>query len=105
MKDHKGKARMSLVLRSTVEGIARVRGYGADKYGDPENWKTVSDGLYWDAILRHVYAAMDGEQLDKESGLPHLAHAACNVMFLLERQQKGISVQSNAQGDSFLKKV
>ena len=36
------------------------------------------------AAMRHIMAFNDGEDKDPESGLSHLAHAACCIMFLLE---------------------
>ena len=35
------------------------------------------------ATIRHLTAWRSGERLDPESGLPHLAHAACSVLFML----------------------
>ena len=65
--------------------VVDVLGFGARKYA-PDNWRTVPDarGRYFDAALRHLIAWQQGEQIDPESGLPHLAHAACCVLFLLE---------------------
>jgi hypothetical protein len=34
--------------------------------------------------MRHLHAFNDGEDKDPESGLSHLAHLGCCVMFLLE---------------------
>ena len=38
---------------------------------------------YFSAAQRHLLAWNDGEDNDPESGLPHLAHASCNLMFML----------------------
>ena len=35
------------------------------------------------AVFRHMTAWFMGEDLDKESGISHLAHAACSIVFLL----------------------
>jgi hypothetical protein len=35
-------------------------------------------------VLRHTMLALAGEDLDTESGLPHLAHAIVQALFLLE---------------------
>ena len=47
-----------------------------------ENWKI---GLNKDEILesltRHLFALIDGEENDPESGLPHIGHIFCNAMF------------------------
>lgn len=42
------------------------------------------------AAMRHLAAWRDGEQLDEESGLPHLAHALCCIVFLRELDRAGL---------------
>lgn len=82
-----GKPRLSLVPRKIIFDIAAVREYGNKKYGDPENWRTVSADRYRDALLRHIMAYLDAPHgVDAESGLPHLWHAACNMAFLCEME-------------------
>ena len=70
-----------LALKATVEILT----FGAEKY-EPDNWKYVPDSKrrYFDAMQRHVWAWKNGEQLDPESGIHHLAHAMCCLMFLYE---------------------
>ena len=83
-----GKPRLSLVPSEIIRDIARVREYGNDKYGDPENWKTVEPERYRDAAYRHLLAYIDNPAgTDEESGLPHLWHLACNVAFLCEMEK------------------
>ena len=85
-----GKPRLSLVPSQIIRDIARVREYGNDKYGDPENWKTVEPERYRDAAYRHLLAYIDNPAgVDEESGLPHLWHLACNIAFLCE-MEKGV---------------
>ena len=60
---------------------ARALEYGAKKY-DRNNYKK---GMDWtrvcDAALRHITAWAEGEDVDQESGLNHIAHAqACLAM-------------------------
>jgi len=85
-----GKAPMSLLPYAALEMIAQVLDFGAQKYGT-HNWL---GGMSWsrlaDAALRHVNAWVWGEKLDKESGLPHLAHAACCILFLLTYERFGL---------------
>ncbi|MEM9691813.1 MAG: dATP/dGTP diphosphohydrolase domain-containing protein [Myxococcota bacterium] len=78
-----GKAPMDLVPWDAVEGVAMVLEYGARKY-QPHSWRRVEDGKgrYFAAALRHLIAHLRGEVVDPESGLPHVDHAACNVLFL-----------------------
>ena len=88
-KEVRGKLQVHLVPPAIIEAVARVREYGTAKYGDPENWRQVSPEAYHDALLRHVLACWnDPYAVDEESGLPHLAHVACNVAFLLEVQRE-----------------
>lgn len=83
-KADKGKPRWSLLPRGAVQQVVSVLEFGAQKYA-PENWKLVSDARtrYYDALHRHVEAWWCGERIDPDSGLHHLAHAACCLLFLL----------------------
>lgn len=64
--------------------VAAVLTVGAIKY-DRGNWVHVEDAgnRYYSAVRRHLDAFRAGERLDPETGLHHLAHAACCVHFLL----------------------
>ena len=87
IKADAGKPRLSLVPTEIINQIARVREYGINKYpnGGPNNWKKVELDRYRDAAYRHLLAYIaDPKGVDEESGLPHLAHLACNVAFLCE---------------------
>jgi hypothetical protein len=52
----------------------------------PDGWRTVPDAKarYTAALGRHFNAWRSGEEIDPESGLPHLAHVLCNAVFLVE---------------------
>ncbi len=79
-----GKAPLSLLPRRALEEEALVLAHGAKKYGT-HNWrKGMKFSRLADACLRHIYAFLDGEDKDEESGLSHLAHARCCLAFLLE---------------------
>jgi hypothetical protein len=70
--------------------VAKVMEFGCQKYSRG-NWAVV-DNLqerYMDAALRHLNAVRRGERLDDESGLSHLAHAACCVLFMLDDEMRG----------------
>jgi hypothetical protein len=81
-----GKSRVDLIPTDVLEEIGFVLGSGAKKYED-RNWER---GMSWSrvygAAIRHLYAYWKGENNDPETGRPHLAHAACCVLFLLAYQ-------------------
>jgi hypothetical protein len=80
-KYDQGKPSLALLDRHALEEIARVMDYGATKY-KRYNWR---GGIHimrlMNAALRHLFAFIDGEDFDPESGLSHLAHAQCCIMF------------------------
>jgi len=78
-----GKPRWDLLPWLQLGDVVKVLTHGAQKYG-ANNWRTVENGRdrYFAATLRHLVAWRNGERTDKESRLPHLAHAACNLLFL-----------------------
>ena len=83
-----GKPQLTLVPRQILFDIAKIRAFGVKKYGDPDNWKQVDIQRYRDAAYRHFMAYLDDPQgNDEESGLPHLAHLACNIAFLCELEK------------------
>jgi len=77
-----GKPDFSLIPLCTLEDEARVWAYGKRKYA-AWNW---AKGMQWSVplgcIMRHLAAWQRGEDIDPESGLPHLAHVSCNVRML-----------------------
>ena len=88
-KADQGKPHPSYVPVALIEGVMAVREYGNQKYHDPDNWKQVEPERYHQAMLRHILAAWnDPYKIDPESGLPHIAHVATNIGFLLEMKEE-----------------
>ncbi len=82
MKNDSGKNMLSLINPAFVTLLGEVLTFGANKYA-PNNWQKCEDlSRYKDALLRHIYAYLSGEQVDPESGLSHLGHAAFGLMCL-----------------------
>lgn len=84
VKADSGKPDWSLVPFEALEDMVKVLEFGAKKY-DRWNW-TTSGGFKWTRIiastLRHLFDFAKGIDTDPESGLPHIAHAQCNLLFL-----------------------
>lgn len=92
-KKDAGKLQLTLVPRGIIREIAKVRMYGNEKYGDPDNWKNVEPERYRDAAFRHFLAYLDDPGgVDEESGLSHLSHLACNIAFLIEMEDMSKNV-------------
>ena len=75
------KLPMDLLDPLALEGLAAVLAFGAKKYAS-HNWR---GGISWSrllaALLRHTFAILRGELIDRESGLPHIDHVGCCWMF------------------------
>jgi len=98
-KSDDGKVRLDLLPVQPLLDIGQVLTFGADKYAE-RNWEK---GFDWSrpyaATLRHLFAWWNGEDKDPETGLSHLAHAACEVMFLQEFEHAGKGNDNRPKGD------
>lgn len=81
-KDDADKAPLDLLPWDALEPVARVLGFGAEKYGR-SNWRGLEPHRVEGALLRHLAAHRRGEASDPDTGESHLAHLACNALFLL----------------------
>lgn len=85
VKFDSGKVEMHLLPTDAIEEITKVLMFGANKYA-PNNWKANGGFSYsrvFNSTIRHMFAWWRGEDKDPESGLSHLAHAGCCILFLL----------------------
>lgn len=81
-KDDTNKSRVELVDSDFIEGIGNVLGFGAVKY-QAHNWRGgLSVSRLIGACFRHLLSINRGEDIDSESGLPHVYHLGCSVMML-----------------------
>lgn len=90
-----GKRPLHLLPRDALEAVADALEHGARRYGD-RNWEKglsvsdlvrAADGHLWDWYLRRD----DGKDAGPGgSGLSHLAHAACCILFLLSHELRGL---------------
>lgn len=82
LKKDNGKSRLDLIDPEWIEGTGHVLRFGAQKYS-AHNWR---GGIAYSRLLgaayRHLGAINRGEDIDPESGLPHIHHVSCCIMFL-----------------------
>lgn len=86
------KTRWDLVPMEVIEEIAKVLTFGAKKY-EPNNWQHVPDfkNRYFASLMRHLVAHRSGITKDEESGMSHLSHALCCLVFLAwEEKQNSV---------------
>lgn len=84
IKHDQDKPDMSLLSSIALTEVAKVMTFGKKKYA-AHNWR---GGFLWSrplaAAIRHIFSFLGGENNDPETGLSHLAHAICCLMFVLE---------------------
>ena len=82
LKHDSAKPRVELLDPLALEGLSAVLAFGARKYA-AHNWRGgISYSRLIGAALRHTFAILRGEDIDPESGLPHVDHLGCCWMFL-----------------------
>jgi hypothetical protein len=102
IKLDKGKPRWDLLPMQALRPVVRILTKALDKYPAPHNWQHVENhNRYWSALFRHLDQYYDGEQYDTETGESHLAHAICNLLFLLwfEIKKGSYIFRGNANGE------
>ena len=83
IKNDSGKQEFDYLPLELLGDVNEVLRYGANKY-EFENWKR-NGFVYsraYNALLRHIIAFWNGEDVDPESGFSHVDHAICNLLFL-----------------------
>lgn len=101
LKFDNGKVDLSIIPRKAKEGIAKAFMYGEKKYGR-YNFKK-KPGLKWSQLIsgvdRHMTAFNSGEDMDPESTLNHLYHAAAGVCMLIEYYEHQIGEDNREKPD------
>lgn len=91
-KDDSGKTSWRLFYKflPEMDVVIKVLEHGAKKYAD-HNWIHVENGVerYGEAARRHILDSLDGEELDKDSGLPHEFHAIVDLFMRAARKRLG----------------
>ena len=96
------KPKMYLLPPKAILEVSKVLTFGASKYGE-KNWALVENhqDRYSGAALRHLFSHLDGEELDEETNLNHLAHAICCLLFKLESHLSEKSSKEEGLGTAF----
>ena len=88
-----GKVRVDLVPSEFTYATAATLTYGAIKY-EEWNWaKGLRKGRIMAALMRHGMFYMMGEELDKESGLPHTWHMSACLAMLIASEARGTAIE------------
>jgi len=80
---------------------------GALKYGRT-NWRAagVRASIYYDACLRHLTKWFEGEIIDPDSKLPHLAHALACIAILIDAiEVNKLKDDRMYKGESYLRLI
>lgn len=84
VKHDQEKVPLQLLSTAWLMGVGRVLQFGAKKYA-AHNWRQgIERSRLMGAALRHILAYNAGEDVDPETGLSHLHHASCCLMFAAE---------------------
>jgi HPt (histidine-containing phosphotransfer) domain-containing protein len=59
--------------------------YGRNNFREAE----ITASTYIDATARHLNAWMEGEEVDPDSGVPHLAHALATIAIIVDARVAG----------------
>ena len=96
----KGKKpqRLSTIDPLALLVLGEVSGFGADKYASFNYLKGYDWSLSIDAALRHLLKHQMGEDMDPESGLPHLGHAAWHCLAGVSFLLRGIGTDDRYKG-------
>lgn len=81
-RNNEGKPKWSLVHFPSLEPLVEALEYGAEKYS-AHGWKKGYRATeIAESLMRHLFAWLEGEDIDPESGVPHIGLIQANAMFL-----------------------
>ena len=82
LRYNSGKVRADLIPFDVIWHLSKVLEVGAKKYAD-RNWEL---GMSWMSVvgclMRHLIKFVSGNDIDKETGLPHIDLVMINAVFL-----------------------
>ena len=89
------KVPLGLFPKAALEAVSRVLQHGADKYG-LWNWRSepIDAMTYSHAMMRHLQAWKEGEDIDPDSGESHLAHIMASCAIAMDAAKVGTFVDN-----------
>ncbi len=84
------KVPMSVVPATVLQELGVAMLEGSLKYGR-HNYRAVgvSSSVYYDALMRHMMAWWEGEDIDPDSGMSHIVKAIATLVVLLDSMIQG----------------
>lgn len=106
-KDAIGSDKMPLHLWPESASVMGCLGLldGALKYGRA-NWRDagVRASIYYDALRRHLAKQFEGQEIDKDSGLPHDSHMLACLAIIVDAKAAGRYIDDRQyRGDGFIR--
>ena len=89
-------AQLGAVDPAALLELAKVAGFGGEKYERYNYLRGFDWSLSYDAMMRHAMAFWSGEDIDPESGLPHMAHCSWHALALISFASRGIGTDDRA---------
>lgn len=85
----KCKAGILLDFSRALKAVADVGTFGANKYSRG-GWQSVENAKerYTDSLARHLLEMNIGDGKDSETGMPHIWHAAWNILAIIELEER-----------------
>lgn len=85
-----GRAPISTVPLNVLLEVGNAMLEGARKYGR-HNFRAagVRHSIYIDAVFRHIAAHWEGEDVDQDSGLPHITKAIAALVVMRDSMMQG----------------
>lgn len=85
------KVPFSTIPQGVIGEVGLAMLEGARKYGR-SNYRAVGVlySVYFDAAMRHLTAAWEGQDIDPDSGLPHVVKAIACLVVLRDAQINGL---------------
>lgn len=87
------KAPLEYLIRWVFDPVSRVLKAGAKKYGI-RNWRVeeIKASTYEGSIQRHIDAWVEGQDIDPDSGQPHLAAVIANCIVVMDAEKEGMLI-------------